>query len=286
MILVTGATGNFGYSTAQYLQQKGIPIAAASNNLQALQEKFDDSTSKVVFDWDKPETFANALKGISAVYLISPPFTSNFHEKALPFLEEAKKGTVKHIVLNTALFAGREDSIFYQTEQLVKQSGIGYTIIRPGFLFQNFINYDLQSVRNGVFTAPSGTGRASYVDLRNVGEASTVILENPTAHQGKIYAITGAEALTHDQMVDMLSVQLSRPVVHINPSAEEYIDTLTNYQVPAFIAKFMAMLYTTVAQGQWEEVSDDYKMLTGKTPTAFSDFIKEYRQTFLATEKL
>lgn len=282
MILVTGATGNFGGSTGQYLQQKNIPFRAAARNLEALKKRFGNEAELATFDWDKPETFADMLKGITTVYLMPPPVvTSDFHTTAKPFIETAKNAGVKHIVLTTALYSNNPDSMFYETEALVKNSGIDFTIIRPSFVFQNFVNQFLQSVRDGVILAPSEKGKTSYVDIRNVGEASAVVLANPTAHTGKTYSITGSETLTHSQMADIFSQQLSKQVVHISPSVEEYKKTLAGFNVPVFLYEFLAVLYNTIAQGQWEEVSNDYTLLTGKNTTTFTDFVKENREVFL-----
>ncbi|HKO79976.1 MAG TPA: SDR family oxidoreductase [Chitinophagaceae bacterium] len=284
MILVTGATGNFVGSTAQYLQQKNIPFKAASRNLEALKKRFGSYTELVTFDWDKPETFANALKDIATVYIVPPAVVTNdFHIQAKPFIEAAKKAGVRHIVINTALYSDNPDSIFYETEALVKKSGIDFTIIRPGFVFQNFLNQFLQSVRDGVIFAPSEKGKTSYVDIRNVGEAAAVVLENPAAHKGKTYAITGREALTHSQMADIFSQQLSKQVVHISPSPEEYKKKLASLNLPSPLYEFLAVLYGTIAKGQWEEVSNDYTLLTGKKPNTFADFVKENRDVFSAT---
>lgn len=284
MILVTGATGNFGGSTAQYLQQKNIPFKAAARNLVTLKERFGNEVELATFNWDKPKTFADALKGITNVYLMPPPVTtSDFHNKAKPFIETAKNAGVKHIVLTTALYSNNPNSMFYETEALVKKSDIDFTIIRPSFVFQNFVNQFLQSVRDGIILAPSEKGKTSYVDVRNVGEASGVVLANPTAHTGETYSITGSEALTHSQMANIFSQQLSKKVVHVSPSIEEYKETLASFNVPDFLYEFLTVLYGTIAKGQWEEVSKDYTLLTGKSATTFTEFVKENRNVFLGT---
>lgn len=284
MILVTGATGSFGGSAAQYLQQKNIPFRAASRNLDALKKCFGSGAELAAFDWDKTETFADTLKGITTVYLVPPPVVANdFHVKAKPFVEVAKKTGIKHIVLMTALYSDNSDSIFYGTEALVKNPGIDFTVIRPSFVFQNFLRQFLQSVRDGFIVAPSEKGKTSYVDVRNVGEASAVVLENPSAHKGRTYAITGREALTHSQMADIFSQQLSKQVVHISPTPEEYKKKLASLNVPDFLYEFLAVLYGTIAKGQWEKVSNDYTLLTGKKPTTFTDFVKENQSIFSAT---
>jgi uncharacterized protein YbjT (DUF2867 family) len=282
MILVTGATGKFGGSVAHYLQQKNIPFRAASKHLEALKKHFGNKEDLAAFDWEKPETFDDLLKGITTISLMPPPVVTNdFHTKAKPFIEAVKNAGVKHIVATTALYSDNPDSIFYGTEALIKNSGIDYTIIRPSFVFQNFLNQFLQSVQNGVIMAPSEKGKTSYVDIRNVGEATAMVLANPTAHKGKTYSITGGEALTHSQMADIFSQELSKQVVHISPSADEFKKTLVSRNVPEFLAAFIADLYSTIAKGQWSAVSNDYHLLTGKNPIAFADFVKENRDIFL-----
>jgi uncharacterized protein YbjT (DUF2867 family) len=282
MILVTGATGKFGGSTAQYLLQKNIPFIAAARNLEALKKRFGNSTEPVTFDWGKPETFENILKGITIVSLVPPPVVSNdFHVQAKPFIEAAKNAGVKHIVLTSALYSDNPDSILYGTEALVKSSGIDFTIIRPSFVFQNFLNQFLQAVQNGIISAPSEKGKTSYVDVRNVGEATAAVLANPTAHKGKIYSITGREALSHSQMAAVFTQQLSKKVVHVSPSSEEYQKMLADLHLPAALYEFLAVLYGTIAKGQWEKVTNDYTLLTGKTPVSFADFVKENKEVFL-----
>lgn len=284
MILVTGATGKFGSSTTQYLQEKEIPFTAAARNLEILKARYGGKTAFTTFDWNNPDTFSAALKGITIVSLMPPPVVTNdFHDTARPFIESAKEAGVKHVVLTTALYSDHPDSIFFGTEALVKNSGIDFTIIRPSFVFQNFLNQFLQSIRNGVIFAPSEKGKTSYVDIRNVGEATATVLANPIVHKRKTYAITGIEAMTHSQMADIFTQVLSKPVVHISPSPGEYKQALAKLNVPGSLYEFLATLYSTIAKGQWETVTNDYTLLTGKSTTTFIDFVKENRNVFLGT---
>ncbi len=73
MILITGATGNFGGSVARYLQQKDIPFRAVSRNLKTLEKRFGNETELATFDWDKPETFPNVLRGTAGFPYFSQP---------------------------------------------------------------------------------------------------------------------------------------------------------------------------------------------------------------------
>jgi uncharacterized protein YbjT (DUF2867 family) len=281
MILVTGATGKFGGSTADFLIQKNIPFRAAAQHPEKLDSRFGDPIERVAFDWYQPDSFTNVLKGIRTISLMPPPLVNNdFHLIAKPFILAAANAGVQHIVLTTALYSDEPDSLFYETEALIKNSGIDFTIIRPSFVFQNFLIQFLEQVKNGVIVAPSETGKTSYVDIRNVGEATALVLAKPADHKGKTYSITGSEALSHRQMAKIFSEELSRQVVHISPSHEEYKKGLAAANVPFFVHEFLVILYSSIAKGQWKEVSNDYTVLTGKRPVTFKEFVHEYREAF------
>ena len=58
-ILVIGSTGKTGQRIARTLEERGFPVRPGSRN------------AKIPFDWEKPETWAPALKGVSSVYVSS-----------------------------------------------------------------------------------------------------------------------------------------------------------------------------------------------------------------------
>ena len=81
MILITGATGNFGGSTAQYLQRKKIPFRAAARNLEALKKPFGRETELATFDWDKPETFIDTQRNNDCLHRAATGSDKRFSHK-------------------------------------------------------------------------------------------------------------------------------------------------------------------------------------------------------------
>jgi hypothetical protein len=55
--------------------------------------------------------------------------------------------------------------------------------------------------------------------------------------------------------------------------------------VPVFLHDFLGELYTSIAKGQWNKISDDYRTLTGKKPRAFAEFVQENRDVFQEQKK-
>jgi len=267
MILVTGSTGAFGSAVLKKLQEKQLNTkAVSSNNL----------------NWNKPQTFRKNLEEIEKIFLIAPPNFADFDKKIIPFIEEAKKAGVKFILLST-LYGTEENpnSTFGKTEKIVAESGINYTIVRPNFIFQNFINYDIDAIKNGSIYLPTKNSKTSYIDVNDVANASAVILENPEKYFGKVYTLTGSEALSHQQFAAIFSTVLEKNITNIAPSNQEYKTTLLSYNLPQELVDFMGLLYAGIEAGNYASTTNDYKLITGKKPITAKEFIKQNRAIFI-----
>ena len=149
MILVTGSTGTFGSHVAKALQNLKIDFKAAGQGSGKIKELLGQEVNFAEFDWANPNSFEGLFDGITKVYLVSPPNSNSFHEQVVPFLQQAKTAGVKFIVLSTVFGTeANEEGSLYKTELAVRHSGIDFSIVRPNFIFQNFINYDLGAVKN------------------------------------------------------------------------------------------------------------------------------------------
>jgi uncharacterized protein YbjT (DUF2867 family) len=282
MILVTGSTGTFGSHVAKELQKQNINFKAAGQGIEKVKELLGTSVNFAEIDWSKPDSFQGLFKGITAIYLVSPPNSDLFPEQVIPFLQKAKQEDVKFIVLSTVFGTdtNKEGSLF-KTELAVQYSGIDYAIVRPNFIFQNFINYDLGAVKSGTIYLPSGDGKTSYIDVRDVALAIVGILANTQKHISKVYNITGSEALSHEAAAKIFTEVLGTEVENINPTEEEYRNMLTGYSVPQATVDFMAMLYSFIKAGYFTTITSDYESLTGKQPTTFKQFVSDHKAIFL-----
>ncbi|MFY0601461.1 MAG: SDR family oxidoreductase [Cyclobacteriaceae bacterium] len=281
MILVTGATGTFGSEVAEALIGRGNPIRVASTSADKLQKRFGKRAEPSVFDWNDTPSFEEVLSGIETVYLIAPPFSSDFDVKTKAFLEVAKKQNVKNIIVTTAYGADAAvGSSMYNTEEEVKNSGFNYTVLRPNFIFQNFDKYDLETIKSNIIFLPTGDGATSYLDIRDVAEVSAEILTNPSAYNKQELVITGDEAITHQSMATTFTEVLGRSISNINPSEEEYKSTLKEAGVPEVVYDFMAMLYAAIKANHMGNITSVVKDVTGKNPRKFETYVKENIELF------
>jgi NAD(P)H dehydrogenase (quinone) len=282
MILVTGSTGTFGSHVAKALQQQKTNFKAAGRGSEKINELLGKGISFAKFDWENPHSFENLFNEITEIYLVSPPNSNSFPEQVVPFLKKAKEKGVKFIALSTVFGTeANKEGALYKTELAVQNSGIDYAIMRPNFIFQNFINYDLGAVKSGSIYLPSGDGKTSYIDVRDVAEVIVEILKNSKNHSRKIYNITGSEALNHEAAAKIFTEVLRTEVKNINPTEAEYKHTLTSYNLPEATVDFMAMLYSFIKAGYFTTITHDFENITGRKPKTFKDFVSDYKAVFI-----
>ncbi|MBL0881770.1 MAG: SDR family oxidoreductase [Chitinophagaceae bacterium] len=282
MILVTGATGTFGNNIAKALLKKGIAIKAASfDHTEKLKEILGKEVITTKYDLNDPSSFDQLLEGVKSIYLVAPSGSHQFSEQIIPLLLKAKEYSVEHIVLTTVLGAdANPNSSHYKAEKALKESGIPYTIMRPNFIFQNFINYDLWAIKKGMIYLPTGDGTTSYNDIRDVAQAIANVFEYPHPHYGKTYSITGAEALSHKKMAEIFTTVLGRPIQNVNPTEEEYKQTLYDFGIPQPMVDFLAVLYSYIKLNYFKTVTPDLEFLLQRKPIAFHEFVKDYQHEF------
>ena len=69
----------------------------------------------------------------------------------------------------------------------------------------------------------SGRQRSHRVDAEDVGAVAAAALLDPTAHGRNAWTVTGPRALTYDEVADILSAGLGRPIRYTRPSLPRYI---------------------------------------------------------------
>jgi uncharacterized protein YbjT (DUF2867 family) len=185
----------------------------------------------VVIDYDKPESLAAAFKDADKLFLLTHDSPKSA-KHASNLVAEAKESGIRHIVKLSALGADMESVVaslrlHRQAEKIIEESGIPYTFLRPGEFMQNFVNFDSQTIKEqGAFYLPAvGDPKVSFVDVRDIAAVAVKALTdddgNDDKHKGKVYTITGPEALSYYQAAEILSNATGKKISYVNVSKEE-----------------------------------------------------------------
>jgi uncharacterized protein YbjT (DUF2867 family) len=153
-ILVIGATGKTGSRVAASSKPKALPVRRGSRG------------SETPFDWEDPATWAPALTGVSKAYVTYFPDLAfpGAVEKLEAFTKVANETGLQHIVL----LSGRGEHFASMGEDIVRNSGLPFTIVRAAWFAQNFSEgYLRDPILGGVLPMPGG-------DIRSRSSTSTI----------------------------------------------------------------------------------------------------------------
>ncbi len=275
-ILVLAATGTVGSEVVKALQAKGADFVVGARNPEKAREKFGAHVPLVPFDFEKPDTYPAAFDGVARLFLTGEGFNPVADQLIAPGIAYAGAHGVKHIVYSSVMGAeASEENGHRKSERAIERTGVPYTFLRPNFFNQNFTNYDRDSVLQGRIYFPSGEGKTSYIDVRDVGAVAAEALTTD-GHFNRAYTLTGPEALSFYDIADRFSAVLGRKVEYLNPSAEEFTATMKSYNVPDLVLDQMMALYGVyIKEGYLAAVTPDVQKVLGREPLRFAQYAQE-----------
>ncbi|CUK02739.1 NAD(P)H azoreductase [Shimia thalassica] len=256
-ILVLGATGKTGSRIAQRLEDKGLPVRRGSRG------------AAIPFDWNTPDTWGAVLAGVSSVYISYYPDIAvpGGVEAVSAFTEQARAAGVGKIVLLT----GRGEYHAQRAEEVVRNSGLPFTIVRAAWFAQNFSEGALHDpVMAGVLPMPGGDVQEPIVDVDDIADVAVAALAD-AGHDGETYEVTGPRLLTFAQMADVLSAATGRQITHVPISFEDFHAALLAGQ-GEMIADVLTAIARETLDGRNAMLADGVQRALGRAPRDFATF--------------
>lgn len=273
-ILVTGATGNIGTPLVANLK-------AANANFAVMRSKpsADSSTETRVADFNDLAALTRAFAGIDTLFLLLP-LVENKLELAQNAITAAKQAGVKHIVRSSGAGADAQSpyalsKLQGHIDDLIIQSGMAYTILRPAGFMQNYATYQTQAIKEGVIYMADGGQAQSIIDVRDIADIAAKMLQSPAAHAGRIYTLTGGTSITGIQAAALIAQVLKKPVQHVSITPEAAVATMQQWGMPTFNINILDSLNKVVSAGYAKAVSADTENLLGRKPRTFAAFVED-----------
>lgn len=265
-VLITGATGTTGSRVATFLFERGVSARLATRTPK--------ESGQVRFDWADRATYGDALRGVSAVYLIAPMGVPDPVPLVAPFLEEALRQGVRRVVQLSSSALPEGAPGLGAVHHLVRTTMPEWTVLRPSWFMQNFTGDHLvaQGVRGGEIVTATGDGRVAFVDAADIAAVAGHALTDDRPHNVELI-LTGPEALSYTDAAEIITHATRRTVRHRSVPAEEAGQRIAAHGVPAEFAKALAAMDVAISEGAEDRVTDTVQRITGRPARSFGSFV-------------
>ena len=282
-ILVTGASGTVGRALVQTLTEQGVRFDVMRSQAQA-----PGSQARVASFMDG-QALEAAFAGIDTLFVLLPLVPHKL-EMARQVAQAARRAGVSHIVRSSGVGAdvsARHSLMKLQGEidQILLDTGIPTTLLRPAGFMQNLTGSMAAMVRQGQVFSATGHARHSLIDVRDLAAVAAKVLQQPAAHAGRAYTLTGPQALTEAERAAVLSQVLGTRVEHVAVSREDTRRQMAGMGLPAALVDWLDSLNAFVSEGLAEAVSPEASDLLGRPTRSFAQFAEDHRDVWVASRE-
>lgn len=281
-VVVTGASGNVGGGAVAALRGAGVPVRAVGTKPSVLAARYPGARTELL-DLHRPETFGRAVAGAAALVLVRPPAITRVGPTLNALVDEARRAGVGHVVFVSVAGAEANRLIpHHRVERHLTTAGIPWTVLRPGFFAQNLADaYAADIVRDDRVHVPAGRGRVAFIDTRDIGAAIATVLAEPSRHAGAAYTLTGPQAVTFDDVADLLTAELGRQVRYEPASAAGYLAHVCRSGRTLTQALVQTVLHVGLRRGDAETVDPALAALLGRPPRDLAEYVRDHRSRWL-----
>ncbi|MCC3763051.1 NAD(P)H-binding protein [Glycomyces sp. TRM65418] len=264
-ILIVAATGKVGRRLTARLAEAGHDVRPVSRS------------TAIRFDWHDESTWSAALEGVHAAYLIPP-------DEPIPaeaFVAAAERAGVRRLVaqsgrcihvLAEAVGVGPEAIGMYALQEAVRASDVEWTVLQPNNFNENFSEGDYHgALLAGELALPVEGTVEPFIAVDDIAAVAAAVLTED-GHHGRIYELSGPEALTFADAIEVLAKASGRPMAFRVETPEEHAAVLRSAELPEDLVFFLDAMYRVMREGALGEVATGVQDVLGREPVAFADW--------------
>ncbi|GAA5165895.1 NAD(P)H-binding protein [Pseudonocardia eucalypti] len=283
MILVTGATGHVGAELVRRLASAGAePVRAMTRRPEAFTAL--PGVRVVRGDADDPASLCAAFHGVERAFLMSaePVGGGGRRPTQLPRLVEAAvRAGVRHVVALSVYTGGGGGDVIAEwcgrIEGAVTDSGMDWTLLRPGRFMSNALHWAPMIQRGDDITIPFAHRPAASIDPADIAAVAALALTTDD-HRGAAYQLSGPEAHTPAEELSVLAELLDRPLRAIDPPLDTVRAGMRRGGVTDEV--FDAMVARTLGSDVGTELLPTVAELLGRPPGRFADWARTHLDQF------
>jgi uncharacterized protein YbjT (DUF2867 family) len=279
MILVTGATGNVGSQIVNQLLTCGQRVRVFTRDA-AKVAPWGDKVQVALGDFTRPETFAQAVAGVEAVFMMNGALDDQIFRQLMAL---AKSHGTPRIVFLSSLFAADPGSpiglLHKDKEEALRASGLPFAIVRAGGFMSNAYQW-IGSIRTeSVVYNAMGDGAVASIDPADIAAVAVHALTTPVLTETQ-FDVTGETPLSTRKKVEVLSRILGKPIRVVDVPADAAVESLLRNGIPQHVAAALGQSFQEIREGRASTITDTVRRVTGRSPRSFEAWAQEHSARF------
>jgi NAD(P)H dehydrogenase (quinone) len=298
--IITGASGGYGRRAAELLLEKIPPsdLILTTRTPEKLNRFVEWGVEVRYGDFDKPEILPKAFEGGERMLMISTMQVGRRAAQHGAAIDAAKEAGIGHIVYTSFVGIDSQNpalvvSDHLQTEVLLKDSGLTYTLLRDSQYAEALVTVvAVRCAEQGQWMSCAGEGKIALVAHDDCVQCAAAVLTSE-GHENAVYHITGPELLSYRDMAEMTAKISGRSVEYMVVTDEEmykifdglgvprdYVEGMNIEKAGKWSSNDMVSFEAAIREGYFAVISDDVKKLLGREPKSVWDLFLEHKELF------
>lgn len=275
-VLVTGGTGNVGGAVASELLKRGAEVRVLARK-QPEAGKLSAQAEVAIGDLRDPVSVEKAMLGVEKLFLLNAVVADELTQALIAY-GIARRVGLKHVTYLSVFKVDQFRDVPHfasklAVENALREFGVPYTILRPGYYIQNDLNLREALTGPGVYPMPIGTAGIAAADVRDIAEAAAISLTED-GHDGQTYDIVGPTTISGPGNAALWTRLLEKEIKYTGHNFDQWEQTMRT-RMPGWSAFDLRMMF----QGYFDrgfastetEVARMTKLL-GRAPRTYEDF--------------
>lgn len=283
MIVMTGANGQLGRAIANALAERVAPSTVALGTREP--SKINDLAAKgfntAAADFDDRDSLEAAFAGAETVLIVSGDTPNDIrirqHRTAIDAAKTAGAGRVVYTSFTNPTPASLFPfaSAHADTEAYLMASGLAYTILRNNQYAENANGALAAAKAGGTLALPAPGAKVAHITRADIA-AATAGAVTQAGHAGKVYELTGPEALSLIDIAHVLTEAWGKPITAEDIEPDAFGKMLAARGVPPFAVDAVVRLRQASAAGEYATVSDDARRLAARAIEPMSAYVRRF----------
>ena len=282
--LLTGTTGNLGGAILKQVLAQGVPaedVAVMVRQPQKADKLKELGVTLIEGDYFNYDSLVNAFTNAEKLLLIGAPSLTGRAEQHENISRAIKDAGVKRVVYvgfirpeHPRVKLREVTDVEIKSEKDLIASGTDYTILRNPLYSEALLAMTTKGEKDTEIRGGVQAGKTTTATTSDLAEAAANVLIQD-GHKNKIYRLSAGENYSLEQVAKLLSDASGKSFKYIPTTKEDFVKARAAAGEPEAGSEYIWQFIDSIAKGDYEEHSEDLKILLGRKPENLKDTISK-----------